>query len=359
MQIPKSYFIIQKILSFIPIFILLSFLAGCVVPIKTDMTREAPVTITFDSDGEEVRVNLVKFVGSASSNQTQVWVNDVPVIINQDGSYYAYVQLKRGLNAVRVTTVDGSMTRIKCISIWFRPLLAVIIDEVEWAPVGQLMKVTGRVSIPEAHVILWEENRSQVDDLKDAIVTDNGTFYGLVMRNHEGTQKPDSGHGYYTLDGVSARATFDQESDKCFEAAPGQISVPGSGISYDTKWHLSNDEIHVKPGEKAIIDCIIEIKKNVFAPSNIQLSVLEQPPDAAEYSYGPKGLSPAAIPTTTGLRIEPTPAAFDVYMNTEYRIPVNITVSADVQPGVHKFAIFLTNPSWVSGGWLTLIVEPK
>jgi hypothetical protein len=94
---------------------------------------QAPMTIDKTFDGKEIRVNLIKFTGIAPSTGSTVTINDIPATMNNDGTYYAYLDVNPGKNIIEIKTNSYGAKTSEQIAITFTPPVTIFLHY-PWPP---------------------------------------------------------------------------------------------------------------------------------------------------------------------------------------------------------------------------------
>lgn len=273
--------------------------------------EDAPETITKQFDGQEVHANLIKYVGSLPTSDSQVTVNNNSVMVNPDGSYYVFFDLVPGKNNIEIKTSRGTNINVENIMITFTPPLIISLGEILFNRNIDYSKtplpVTGQVNNAKAKVTINGENVSVgVDD----------TFSIQILLK----------------DGIQATATLDNESDEAeirvlhsngmFSYSPGQLLIPSQII-------IPNSTINLKANQAARLDSIFKVTK-YFVPKaeNCKLSMVR----VSQTSYNP-------LPMISGLITDINPSNFTIYPNTNYHSTISFKASPDVPAGKYYFFV--------------------
>jgi hypothetical protein len=271
----------------------------------------APADISLLSDGQTVRVNLVKFSGRVPSANTSVLVNNNAVTIDNHGNYYVYLDLNKGQNNIEIKTINSTETKTEIIHIDFVPPLTIHLDMPGWGVSTDLdnpLSVTGVVSNPAAEV---KVNGKKVD------VNVDGTF---VVQTHS-----ENGNNR-----IEAIARFGNETDESalnwYTADNGQLLV---GLGPTTPpYNLPS--VALKAGESTNFDFYLMFDKGIqISPANsILITRIVKMGDA-------NGI----LPMLPDLKIRIAPSAYSVFPGIKYYSQVTIDTSPDLEPGDYYFRI--------------------
>lgn len=290
---------------------------------------QAPAIIDKNSDGQEVRVNLVKFTGSIFSPNTIIMVNNVQATVNNDGSYYAYLDLAPGENSIEVKTNANQTIASDHITVTFRPPLVIILYWASWNPSDSNnytkvpMEINGIVSDPTAQV---EINH------KSIIVNTDGTFSIQTLLK--------VGYNPFIAVAVLGDETdIGSISPEVLEDGKLVPPPPGLGADYSAAgFNHGNPEINIKVGDTILADVDILSKKDVFSG--------EQSPDLNSFKTNiirtrqPHSNNPQdKLPMVSGLTVDFNPPTYKLFPKIEYHSLMNIKTSAGLIPGNYYFLI--------------------
>jgi hypothetical protein len=385
----------KKIILGISVFILLTFIVSCVgepitlepkTPIDTMFTsssqssspspapansktpvneipsstyREAPVTITKQSDGQVIHVNLVKFMGSVSTPNTTVLVNNISAIVANDGGYSVLLEIVKGKNIIEIKTIQESNITSDKITITFDPPLAVVINYPKYNKDTDYRKtaltVTGVVNNPAAEVTLYQGTYNTIR----ALVASDGTYSAQMILKD---LSPNSSG--FTLTAV---ARSGDETDSIFIVLgfkDGKINGNISDGPYrGTMFEIAPaGPITVKVGDNALLDWLINVRAenatdDGFPYSQIKLSITRV--EDIKWARDVDG-SIIGLPVIHGLVIETIPSTLTVFPNTRYHVSANIMNSADLAPGTYYFVFrCLFNPNGELSRTITVVVQPN
>jgi hypothetical protein len=300
------------------------------IPIQTH--EEAPVIITKKSNGQVVHVNLVKLVGSVSSPDTQVLINNNPAIVDKDKNYSMLLDLAKGQNIIDIKTIQGTDKIDEKITVTFRPPVAIVMDSPQFRVSRDFsnppLTVTGKVNDPEAAVTVFEPNNNTT---KASVVSD-GSFSAQL---HPFNLAPNQGVG------ISTVAILDNEIATDFITFG-----PGSGGGpRDTRIDiLPHEPIKIASGGIALLDYNINARSvgtqtySVFPSAKIKFDFTRVANRDVHYGdggiYDGQTLSPVS-----GLNLEAITSELIIYPNINYHINISVTSSANVAPGTYYYGV--------------------
>lgn len=287
---------------------------------KPPVRYKAPIDVSALSDGQTVRVNLVRFTGKIPSPSTIVLVNGSSVTTD-NGNYYIYLDLLRGQNVIEVKTITDTETKADNIHVFFEPPLAVHLylpnfDSKENYLENPLILVNGDVSNPSAKV--------EVNGIAQEVHQD-GTFTAEVISVKGGNT-------------VMAVATVGEETDiytlAWLISNNGQHGVvpgyskgyPSSPYNNDYLTYLitKNQTVNIKSGEATNLDFGISIGK--AHPTSITASVEIRRTDNQT----------AMLPS---LKINVEPSSYTVYPKIQYYSRVVIKAEPSLMPRYYYYVI--------------------
>ncbi len=283
---------------------------------------QAPITIDKDSDGKEVNVNLVKFVGSVPYQNTSVTVNDISVTMNNNGNYYTYLDLKPGKNTIVIKTNTGQTTSSSQINVKFSPPLAVLLD---W-PMGNddidytknPITINGVVSDPAANVEINQKPVKVNSDGMFSIQTLLKIGYNpFIAAASLGLNKDTSGVNPKVLDN-------------------GRLSSPppGLGSIYTQAFFGNGYPINVKIGETITADVDIQCNKDILDTLPNTIFKAEAVPQAPNLMG-------------TALNVNFIPPTYKLYSKIEYHSLMGIKAEPNVKPGDYNYIVIYS----ISGGY--------
>ena len=311
--------------------------------------ENAPATISTQSDGDVLHVNLVKFVGKVSSLDSRVFVNNTPATVTSDGSYYAFLDLAKGKNVIQVNTVNGTRLTNQSLSVTFVPPVAVRIDypkydkDVDYSKTP--LTITGAVDDPTADVTIVEGTDYF---LSIARVASDGSFSSAVL-----LREIPNAQGF----GITAKARLGNEiaQDTFYitynKGRIGPSPSPWNGSSFDIS---PKDQIIVKAGLTSTVDYTMNIRNDYFTPSVRKIAVV-QLKDGTYSDNQDKNGNFIGRPMTPGLSAEVEPSDFTTYCNIRYDCTIKITADTNLPPGAYYFGI--QNEPGGAGGLFTIDVE--
>ena len=273
--------------------------------------QEAPATITLESDGQEIHVNLVKFVGAVSLGTT-VTVNNTAATVASDGSYYAFLDLPfGGKNTIDVTETQGTAATTRSIAVTFSPPLFVLLDnDMQFNEHTNYrrtpLKVTGIVSDPRAEVT--------VNGYR-AKVAEDGSFSARIRLTQGNIQA------------VGRLGDQVDEDSELFGFSGGKLypipMVQHPQLSYA---EISpSATVNLKAGESSSLDYVIHARKDVFR-SDCDVSIKQI-----------RDTSGTTEPNASELSADVTPSNFGLYPNVNYHSTIDIKTSVDLTPGKYLF----------------------
>ena len=336
----KKDFQLKKSTISIMLAILLTILVACnnieetISPVTSNhpklvSSEDAPVIINQNSDGQTVHVNMVKFTGKVS-NFTNITINNVPPIMNSDGTYYKILDLTPGKNIIDLRTIEGNNVKTKKITIYFSPPIVIYLEHPQFDNSGDTdysktpLNIFGKVSNPEAKVTVAGRIVS---------VESDGTFSTQVVLQPNQL--------------ISATATLGEETDTdtlnlILVQENGKIGIaPGAGIGGNSRL-IGDSTFTLKPG--GTIDSLytLEVRRNDTNPDG----------DTCKFEIISDSLiSPAP-------EINFNVVAFRIYANINYHIPFFIHASNNVTRGDYKFSIIAQSGSASSSSPIIVTIEP-
>lgn len=294
---------------------------------------DEPVTVEIYSpeDGVNLSVNVRKVVGAVSSPKATVQINGTEAKVSEDGSFYAYIDLAEGENTIKVEAVRGNATGSDTITVNFTPALAMRLDIEYDSSINYLttpLTVTGFVSNAEAYVTV---NGNAVS------VSADGSFTTQMQLN-ENSQS------------VTAVAELDGKEDSysylILVGSEGHLNpVPGWSLLY-VGWTIYENSIRLEAGETKSFDVKKDIRRNVMVPTDFNWRIY-----AVDDEY-----QNVEISAPEGLEVNIEPAAFTLYPNTTYILPLTVAASSEVEPGTYLFKLEGNGDGWQSG-WIEITVE--
>jgi len=335
---------------FIPVVIIaicLMVAAACGTKSKSTQTtpaesiytyQEAPVTVSRLSDGAELHVNLAKFVGSVTSPDTTVLVNNIQAPVDEDGSYYAFLDLVEGKNVIEIQTTEGRSTNVERITVTFSPPLAVFLDYPESKTGINYIKtpivVNGRVSDPRATV--------SVNGMAAEVAID-GNFSAEVQLKE----------GFNNIETI---ATLDEEVDSVVYHA---IITPDGGWTYPPGGaggsrylsSVSHDNlVTLKAGETGQLSTVLDVQKGIQSKADFTYRVVRV---AQEYPQilDPNGSGLDEVLMPEGMKVNVEPSGFAAYPNTIYTSLLMIETTSALAPGQYflNLGCFYSDFQWTSG----------
>jgi len=294
--------------------------------------QKAPATITIQSDGQEVRVNLVKLVGSVSRPDTTVLVNNTPAIVSGDGSYSSFLDLAEGKNTIEIKTIQGVSTNTESITVFFIPPLMINLTGFEFS--GDThnskvpMKVTGVVNNSKAKVTV---------NGHEAKVAQDGTFSVQMELEPSICSK------------IQMIAVLGEEVDVDeLVFAKGLAIVPGQAIFWFPRIILPNSQacgytaIKLKAGETESLAAVLRVKKYFAGRSELSVVRFSQ------------GMEQPMIP---GLIADVHPSDFNIsYPNIDYQLTINVKTSPELASGEYYFR--LKGGNYSTSEKITVTIEP-
>jgi hypothetical protein len=266
-------------------------------------TWDAPLILNQNSDGQTIRVNLVKFIVAAPQG-ADVMINDIPAREDSDGGYYAFLDLIPGKNIISVKTNSGKSVNLRDTTVTFSPPLFVYLNDPNLGIINNTtdyskipINITGYVSKPQAEV--------KINGIPTSVNPD-GTF------SFENTFGPSAGSPIAYI-----KATLGNESDSDelnMFIQNGHIGyIPGVSLLRSTQF--GSGYLSAKPGDSIHSTATLRVLKDV-APGTI-----------ARFDMGQE------IP---GIKVMIDPAKFSIYPNIIYSIPVSVQIDKDVAPGSYQ-----------------------
>ena len=296
---------------------------------------QAPLTIDKTFDGREVNVNLVKFTGSVSSSNSTVMVNSITATVNNDGSYYAYLDLKRGKNTIEIKTTTDQITTSDTITVNFIQPLIVNLNwpdtqnDVDYRKVP--VTITGIVSDPLAKVAVNELPVTPGNDGKfsSQIQLKEGANYVVAVAMRGGD-----------VDNSSLRLDVSNSGGVAREP-------PAFGAEFASRFIFETPRIQLKSGQKTTVGFGFHADRDISvtgAPDAVTIVRVSDP-----HSRDPLAALPA-------LKINIDPSRFTLYPQIEYQYLINIQTGSDIVPGDYYYYVHTYSGRFGSEFWLTLNV---
>ena len=290
-------------------------------------TWNAPITINQSSEGQILRVNLVKFVVTASPS-ANVTINDIPAVKDVDGSYYSFLDLTPGKNIINIKTAVGDIVDLHETMVTFSPPLFVYLNHPNFGTNSNdtdysktPVNITGYVSNPQAEV--------KINDIPVS-VNEDGTFsVDIPGKNTFGS------NGGTSL--ASVTATLGNESDS-YElnlfVENGKIGViPGLSLLQSTDY--SPGDLSGHPGQSTFTTGTLIVRKDVEPSTIARFDIGEEP---------------------SGIEVIVNPATFRIYPNVIYTIPITIKTDKNVTPGNYQsFSLYIG--SYIIVGPMNIAVD--
>ena len=275
--------------------------------------QNAPVSVDENSDGQTVRVNLVKFTGTTPSPDAIVLVNNNAVTVDSSGNYYVYLNLQKGQNTIEVKTSTAAQTTTKDITILFNPPLTIRVGTtqtgVDPSTVFKIpLQVNGIVSNPAAEVSF---NGSNVK------VNSDGTFTSQMLQVA----------GWNSLSAIAVLGSEVDEDDWSWGMDKNGITetIP----SFVTSPYIL-PAVTVNAGASAGFNLGLRFDKWIPDASSNSISITR----INEVDDGSTNL--AMLP---GLKVSVDPSSYTTYPNITYNSQVTIAVSPSLPPGNYYFNI--------------------
>jgi hypothetical protein len=310
------------------------FMSGCV---KIPLTLE----ITSPEDGAPLETNLVRITGTVSSAEALVIINGDMARVDENGAFFAFVELAEGNNSIDVAASLGNRQVSQSISLAFTPPLIIHMDGPKTeAGVNYLetpVLVTGTVNYSEAVVT--------VNDIT-ATVAEDGSFQAQVQLEEAAViGKP-----------IRAEATLDDgrsDTDNIgyFLYSDGSLiaTLPGQGITRRLITQLTFDHsIELEAGETGFVDILLETRKCMRLSAEVSFLTF-----MTDREYGENEVS---LPE--GLNVYIEPSLFTAYPNAVYDFVIIVETTSAVEPGQYWFKLEADLACSLTGGWFIVIVEP-
>ncbi len=300
--------------SFFILITLISIISGCSSNQSEPAAKtSAPsISITFPQNKSELNINLIKLTGIVSDAKAIVTINGNEASVNEDGTYYAFIELSPGENTIEAVASCYNQTSLHSIKVRFIPPLVVnltttsIDDDVDYTI--NPIKVSGQVSNPAALVTV---NGSP------AQVSENGRYSAYVQLEKEFTN-------------IEAVATLGQQKDSWriivgVNSEGKIITVPGLGSGthiYEPRV-IHEESISLKPGETKTMDVTLNTGKKLpfYYPHEFRYEI--------------------DVPLLAGGNLSATiePQRFTAYANTTYHSTFTIVTTDEVSPGEYAVQI--------------------
>lgn len=276
----------------------------------TNPSYSAPADVNLLSDGQTVRVNLVKFSGRVPSANTSMLVNNNTVSVDNQGGYYAYVNLNKGQNIIEVESLSTLETKTEIIHIDYVPPLIVHLDIPGWSvstDLNSTILVTGVVSNPAAEV--------KVNGLKVAVNID-GTFV-TPIQSVAGNNR------------VVAVARLGDDTD---ESTLNWFSENGYlGVGHNpTPLPYNLPSVALKTGESTKFSFYLMFDKSI--QNSLANSVIIT-------RIAKMGDQNGSLPMLPDLKVRIAPQNYLAAPKIKYYSQVTIDASSDLEPGDYYFRI--------------------
>jgi hypothetical protein len=296
----------KKWISAITLVLVVGSFVGC------GPDEEAVFSITSPLIDTATRSNIVKVEGTVSSNASSVEINGQSAWV-ENGSFFAWVELKEGANVVKGTAVIGGTKLDDTVTVTFTPNLTVFLDypnggtQVDYrvSPVT----VNGRVTVPGATVTV---NGMPVS------VNSAGSFSTEVQLGEDGGTLEVVAVSGDDQDSLVYSVPLDDAGHVVFDPyTSGFLDYNGSVEFPDT--------VTVSPGGMTVMNWTLLTGKGIDSPQVYYVTITGK----ENYSAGDK-------PLPSGLSVTPVPVDPVVYPNTEYSLAFIIEASADLTPGTYS-----------------------
>lgn len=281
---------------------------------------KAPLTIDKTFDGREINVNQIKFTGSVSSQDNIVMVNSAQATVNNDGNYFAYLNLIPGKNIIEIKTTTNHVTASENVSVFFVQPLVILpnwpsSNDVDYRK--SLIIISGIVSDSSAKV---EVNNQQ------ATVSANGVFTAQIqLQLREGNNN--------RINIVASRNGESDNGSMSLDVYKGSLTGPPPGFgSGHIRSHFIFDYpiVALKAGQMTEIDFAYwSDKDNPINGFNNNFTVARVSNLNARDS----------LPIPESLNININPSKFSVYPKIEYHYQMNINAGSIVIPGDYYFQV--------------------
>ncbi len=308
-------------------------------PVTTPIPQALSLELQSPQDQSELHTNLVKVTGAVSDPGARVTVNDSEAQVAEEGSFYAFVEMVKGSNTIRVMAERDNERFSRAVVVTFSPPLAVYLDhpypgEASVDYTQEPVTVTGQVNYPEATV--------KVNGAK-AEIAENG-YYLAVIQLKEGSNS------------IQALATLGEQTDEItylvgVTSEGKMFAVPGlgSGGPRYHSWVSLDHAVELKPGETQSSEITLEVKKDIQEPDSFDFNIFRV---SGEFSQLP-------LPDEMKLEMIIEPADFTIYPNAIYHFTINIKTSRGLSSGDYFFRweSSYRDKAWM-GGSLKLRVQP-
>lgn len=296
---------------------------------------KAPIDVSMLSDGETIRVNLVRFTGKIPSPNASVTVNSSPATIDDNGNYYILLDLSQGENLIEIKTTTNTETKTNYVHMIFEPPLIIRLDLPDFNFDNDYLKnpltlINGSVSNPMAKV--------EVNGLVQEVRPD-GTFTASIL-SVKGSNI------------AKATATLGNETDSynlfwiiSDQGHPG--FVPGYSITYQTRIITQNPLINLKSGESSFFDFGIDGRKATPSASPALIEIVR----VAKLGEGPQ------LPALPNLKISVEPSSYLVYPRIQYYSRVTIDTEPDLMPGDYYYYITFSDSVIATSRGLTVNIN--
>jgi len=299
----------------------------------------APIDISTLSDGQTVRVNLVRFTGTLPSPDATVMVNNSQVAVN-DGQYYVYLDLLPGENVIEVKTITGTETETQYVHVFFEPPLVVRLFKPNFDPdvnylENPLVTIKGDVSNPSAEVL--------VNGIKQKVQPD-GTFSAEVLSAQD-------------INLARAVATLGDEIDtydfKWGISENGRPYIPPGWASINQSVLIIGDHTAtLKAGESTIFHFGVRITTGF--PNEGDLIALVANISIKRVSDFQGG---SYLPILQSLNIYVESSSYSLYPKIEYYFPIIIETEPDLTPGDYYYDISFSCSNTATSSRLTVSVQ--
>jgi hypothetical protein len=291
-------------------------------PPKTDTFLQAPLTIDKTYEGKVIHVNLVKYIGSVSSPETRVTVNNLQASVNDEGSYFVYLDLVPGMNTIDVKTISPQSNTSDKISLAFMPPLAILLDWPGSENINDYRKspvtITGSVSDPLAKV--------KINNLE--VVVDSNSTFSAQIQLKEGDNL------------INAIAVRDNETDtdgiKLTVTNNGLLTNPPPGFrsQYRSRLISNNTAVDIDVGGATSAEFTLQRGKyNCITASNYNIAL----------SRVSKLYAQDELPLLPELTVNINPSKFILYPKIEYHSLIEINASINLVASNYIFRVYQTS----------------
>jgi hypothetical protein len=274
------------------------------------MADSAQIELTIDPVPEEITTNVPKISGKVSNPNAFVYVNGIPALVIEDGTFFKYVDVPARIPTtidIRAEAMGQSVSKSFVTTFFPKPFVWVF--SINTNPVPAIME--GWVSYPEAMIEIK-------GNLKEPIVEarEDG-FFTAAFTLIEGYFDPAINKMRYNI-AVRVVTSKGQSNDLEFRGVTMDSTSGPNPMLNDIPTHIK--KIVVKRGETVLLDR--DFSWLVSSPARLDL---EMRPDSANDTL------------PSGLIVVIEPEIFLAYPTASRHSTIIIKVGKNVSPGSYLF----------------------